>query len=280
MAEHSGKWGLVDGQSTIRNWTFVETSAPRTAVTSNTQHGTARKRGVKDWSGSFSQYGDAPAVMPGETFAFKGYTAPTDDVSGAGITWEGTAIVDQIVITWNWETAEIITIDVTFSGHGAVTQTSNTLTDATVPDLPETCGTKIEFDVAITVPVWTEWTELVSATLTITANNQTVINSSTANWTERKAGPIDWTLAVVQDDVDRASQAFDLDDEVVQFRLYTNATEFWLLQFGMIREFTGITVDTETGAIIRQTVNIDMNAHDGTSIGNITLPGAGAAWWP
>jgi hypothetical protein len=218
--------------------------------------------------------------MPGETFAFKGYTAPDDDASGDGINFEGSAIVDQIVVTWNWATGAIIMVDVTFSGNGALAQTTATLTDATDPTVPETCGTIFQYDMAITVPDWTLWADLVSATLTITSANVTVVNSGTANWTERKAGIIDWALSVVQDDVDRSSQDFDMDDEVVQFKLFTNATEFWLLQFGMVREFTGITVDPETGAIIQQTVNFDMNAHDGSDIGTITLPGAGSAWWP
>jgi hypothetical protein len=279
-SEHSGKFGVLDGQSTVRNWNVNEVSAPQTFITSNTGGGTGRRRGVKDWNGGFAQWGATPLVMPGEAFAFAGYTAPDDDVSGTGETFTGNAIIDQVVIDWNWETGAIIGTTYTFSGDGPLTKGSGTYTDATTPDAPESCGTKIEYDVAIATPVWVEWEKLVSASLTITAANQTVINSGTANWTERRGGNIDWSLAVVQDDVDRDAQTFDIDDEGVQFKVYIDSTDYWLLKYGIIRDFTGIETNIETGAIIRQTCNVDMNAHDLTNgLGGITLPGAGAAWW-
>ena len=97
---------------------------------------------------------------------------------------------------------------------------------------------------------------------------------------ERVAGPIDWTLAMVQEDVDRSSQGFLLGTTNVHLKLYTTAVLFWSLKWGMVKDYTGINVDRSTGAVISQTVNIEMNGFEGSNVGDIILPGAGANWWP
>jgi hypothetical protein len=276
---YGGKWGVVNGQSTVGNWSIADTSTPAPFIASNTEGGTARRRGVRDWTGSFMQFGATPLLMPGDGFTFGGYTSPDSGISGTGICFNGEAIIDQIVVVWDWSTGGIINTTLNFSGNGPLAQSTAEYTDATAPDAPESCGTKIETDVTGT-PTWVEWENLTQATLTITSANQAYVNSSTANWTERVAGPIDWTLAVVQQDVARVSQAWDIDDEEVHFKLWIDAVDFWDLKWGIIKDFTGITVDRQTGAIIEQTVNIEMNGVDATGAGSITLPGAGAAWWP
>lgn len=280
--EHSGKFAVVDGQNTVRNWTVAETQATQSYAASNTKGGMGRKRGVKDWAGGFSQYGGVPLVMPGETLAFKGYTAPDDDVSGDGKTYGGNVLIDQIVVGWNWETGGLITTDYTFSGDGALEKTTETLTDATDPDPPESCGTIVKTAIVYPagIPTWVELSKLVSAQLTITAANQTVVNSSTSNWTERRPGVIDWNVSIVSQDLDAITDA-DLDTTDLGLQLFINATEFWSLTFGIIQAQDGISADAESGAIISQTLKVEMNGFDTTEgAGEIILPGAGAAWWP
>lgn len=280
--EHSGKFGVVDGQTTVRNWNVSESQSAQAFVASNTGGATGRRRGVKDWSGGFSQFGGTPLVMPGEVLTFKGFTAPDNDVSGVGKTYEGDAIIDQIVVSWNWETGGIIATDYTFSGNGELTKATDTVVDTTDVDVPESCGTIVKTAIVYPagVPTWIELVKLVSAQLTITAANQTVINSSTANWTERKAGVIDWAVSIVSQDLDAITDA-DMDTEDLGLQLYINATEFWSLTFGIIQGQGGITVDRESGAIINQTINVEMNGYDtAEGEGEIILPGAGAAWWP
>lgn len=280
--EHSGKFAVVDGQTTVRNWTISEVQAAAVFVASNTDGGTGRRRGVKDWSGGFSQYGGTPLNMPGESLTFKGFTAPDDDVSGAGKTYEGTAIIDQIVVNWNWETGGIISTDYTFSGNGLLSKSTDTVVDSTAPDVPETCGTILETAIVYvaTVPTFVELAKLVSATLTITSANQTFVNSSTANGVQRKAGVIDWAVSIVSQDLDAITGA-NLETEDLGLRMYINATEFWFLTFGVITGQEGITADREGGAMLSQTLNIAMNADDTTeNTGEIILPGAGSAWWP
>lgn len=280
--EHSGKFAVVDGQSTVRNWTISEIQAAAVFVASNTNGATGRRRGVLDWSGGFSQYGGTPLNMPGEALTFKGFTAPDDDISGVGKTYEGTAIIDQIVVNWNWETGGIISTDYTFSGNGLLSKSTDTVVDATAPDVPETCGTKVETAIVYvaTVPTWVELVKLVSATLTITSANQTFVNSATANGVQRKAGVIDWAASIVSQDLDAITSA-NLETEDLGLRMYINATEFWFLTFGVITGQESITADREGGAMLSQTLNIAMNAEDtDEGDGEIILPGAGSAWWP
>jgi hypothetical protein len=46
-----------------------------------------------------------------------------------------------------------------------------------------------------------------------------------------------------------------------------------------VRDFSGITVNRETGAIIARTINVDMAAYYGSNAGQILLPG-GTQFWP
>jgi len=277
MSIRSGKHGVVNGQSTIRNWTIVDEMTPQKFVASNTAKGAARRNGINSWNGTFQGYGHSPVVLPGDIFAFIGYTAPNDDVSGAGERASGNAIVDSLNINWNWQNGEIINHTINFSGHLGLTWASGAaVTDATDPTVPEVCGTKIEY--STDGMAWAEMTDLLSASLTLTSENLAYVNSSTGCNTGRKKGNLDWTLAIVQQDVIRGAYAFDKGDDL-QLRLWIDDTDYWELVWGKVRNFTNITVDIETGAIIQRTVNMEMNGHVGGNLGSITLPGAMSAWW-
>src|SRR5689334_13065677 len=105
MAVHSGRFAVVNGQPSLRNWTITENRPAAKAVNSATRQGTSRRKGPASWSGSFGQYGHTPLVMPGEQFSFAGYTSPSNDVSGSGQVYSGLARVSSVVITWNWAAA-------------------------------------------------------------------------------------------------------------------------------------------------------------------------------
>lgn len=286
MSVHSGKFGVVNGMSTVRNWSITDSMAPKNYVASNTLFGTGRRRGVETWSGNFSHYGHTPSVFPGEQFEFIGYTAPNNDVTGPGLRYKGQALVENIQLNWNWGGGDIISAVVNFQGHVGLTiqAAGNELYDLVVPTVPPIYGTKIMY--STNGVDFVEWENLATAQLTISCALQEYVNSSSvvANriWTGRKSGPIDWTLAVTEQDVDRSK--FSKGDDLI-LRLYVSATEYYELKWAQVAEFTGITVDRETGAIIQQTVNLNMNGFDPAalsyngSVGHILLPD-GSQWWP
>lgn len=286
---HSGKFGSVDGVSTVMNWAVVDTMTLSDTVASNTSGGHARRKGIHDWTGSFAGQGGTPPVMPGEYFLFSGYTAPDSDVAGeAGLVYSGQAIVESVTITWNWEGGEIIGWTVNMASNGPIAGTTAVeVPDVTVPDVPEVCATIIEWldgqdGTGNGAGAHVEWANLQTATLTITAANTTYTNSSTIFggqcWTLRQPGVVDFQVSVTEQDNDRAK--FDKGDDL-HLKMYVSATTFWFLSWAKLREFTGLTVDRTSGAILSQTVNFDMNSNrdsDGV-LGFINKPDL-TEYWP
>jgi hypothetical protein len=288
MAVHSGRFGVVNGVSTVGEWSIADAGTLAEAVASNTAFGTARRPGVEEWSGSYQPYGYAPpsGQMPGDSISFIGYMAPDNDQGGVGEEYSGTAMLKQLAVNWNWASGEIISFQTDFDGHLALTPTPATgpHLDSSVPSFPQIGGTFFSYATVSPWTSYTTWTDLVSATWTLKNNVQPYVNSSTwlgtpgRFWTGRKQGIYDWTLAVTEQNVDRAR--FKKGDQLA-LRLYVTQSLYWELWWGMVRDFTNIVVDRKTGKIITQTINIDMQVSDVTAgtLGHILKPD-GTTWWP
>lgn len=287
MGIHSGKSGVVDGVSTVRTWSITDSMATHEYVASNTLYGTGRRNGVEEWSGSYGIYGHTPPAMPGELAAFVGYTAPDDDSTGPGLRYRGDHMVESLQVTWGWQGGDIISAVVNFKGHLGLTidEPGAELLDLTVPRVPTSIGTKIQY--STDGVSFTEWTNLLTAQLTLSCKLQEYVNSSSVVggrlWKGQKSGPVDWTLSVTEQDNRR--NIMSKGDSLV-FRLFVDDSEYFELKWGKVGEFTGITVDRETGAIIQQTVNVSMDGfdpsqvtYDPNSIGHVLLPD-GTQWWP
>jgi len=284
MTVHGGKRGRVNGVNTMRRWSINETERQTKAVASNTLLGTARRRGVRAWSGSYDAYGEQPiaGAMPGETFALSAYGAPANDMSGNGFLYQGDCVVKQVRIKWDYKSGALLSHVVDFDGHLDLTYDAGADPgDAVTPNLKEVGGTKLLWAANTGTPA-TELPNVSSMELTITAAIADYVNSSTyidgVLWTGRKSGPIDWTLKIMQEDDERVTDIFEAGD-YVNLRLYTDSTNFWLLTTGLVAPFTGITVNRESGEIIARTIDIGMNAYYGSSAGVVKLPG-GTQWWP
>jgi len=285
MNEKSGRWGAVNGISTVRNWAINDAHTAPTAVASNTGFGTARRVGVQDWTGSFDVYGTTPPIYPGDLFAFIGYMGPDDNVSGVGPRYAGDARCNQLTMNMNWAGGEIISLACEFGGHLALTPTSSggaEITDGTVPALtPISGGSYIEY--SLDGSTWHVWESLLQATWTWTNAVQPYVNSSTfvsgKLWTGRAEGHNDWSLQCVEQNTNRAR--FAKGQELwIRLHLDSSGTNFWELKTGLVGQFTGIQVDRETSKIIQQTINVDMNANgvsDG-SLGWIKNPAGVVVW--
>lgn len=277
MGAHSGRFCVIDGVDTMQNWNLTIQSAPHAYVASNTKGGTGRVQGVNDWNGTFAQKGGVPTHMPGDIFSFKGYTAPADDLLGsAGPTYEGDAIVDQVQITWNWETGEPIAMVTNFSGDGECVEGSDSLDDVTDPNVPQPRGLRITLGPD---ELGSDSDDLCTsqAQLTITAANVPYVNACTDNWTRRKAGPIDWTGTLTMHEDSGLLLPFEIGDDVELWWYVTQST-YWITKWAHIVSFAGITCD-RAGAIVGMTVNLGMNGFN-PGAGQIRLPGAVADWWP
>jgi hypothetical protein len=273
MGLMSGKFGMVNGQSAVRNWQTTLTSSPKKYVASHSAQGPGRRPGIQDWTGSFGCYGAKPLVMPGETFTFGGFTGPTTGVEATnGDAYGGSAIVESVALTWNWESGDILSHVVNFGGNGAWAKTLAHYEDNGDPELRETIGLGAEVDGETIDNVTT-------ITLTITAENKTYVNSSTAGWTKRVAGTIEATLSL-------GLQNTNVDDLVIgigedcEFKLFVNDEDFWLLRWMHFKDISGLQANREGGDIVALTCNFEMQGLDAANeIGCIVLPGETTAWW-
>lgn len=277
MGVHSGKFATVNGMSTVRNWTIVDDITNPKYTASNTLGGTGRQSGVQSWNGSFAFYGGLPLVLPGESFAFLGYTAPDDDISGVGMRGSGNAVVDSVVVTYNWSNGDIISSVANFTGDLDLTWLAGVqVVDATVPNVPSVCGAKIE--TSDDGAAFTVLPNVTQAVLTISAANQKYVNSSTNCWTGVKPGPIDFTLAITRED-NLINTLAKGANKVIKLWNSGTALDFWLLKWAKVKGFTGITANAETGEIIKHTVTLEKNGFVGGVVGEISLPGD-VAFWP
>ena len=274
----SGRFGLIDGLSTVEAWELSDAKGADTYVASNTRGGTVRGGGIRSWSGSFRGRGTIPPVMPNEVYPFDGYTSPTTGVEGTdGIVYSGNVLVTQISLTWNWATNLIFAWTAQFQGFPGLTIASATPTlDASIPPTASACGTSITYGADIEIP------KLTQATLTITANVSSEANSSTTSggecYTSPTPGPIDWTLAMTQEDHLRGVSGYPDLGSNLELKAYVDATNFWHLKFGRLLDYSGLQID-RNGQLISRTINVAMQASDGTSIGKIVKPGETTPWW-
>lgn len=289
---YSGKFGVVNGISTVRDWSINDGHTPNIYSASNTLFGVSQARGVEFWDGNFNHYGHTPVVLPGEQFAFLGYGAPVNSVSGNGWRYSGQALVESSVITWDWGAGGILSVVENFKGHENLNEQGANgaeISDVSIPSIPHVACTRFDYSVD-NGSNWLTWNNLVQGVLTLTCELQEYVNSSTTVddagtcrvWKGNLPGRVLWTLAVTEQNMDRSIFA---KGDVIQMRLYVSDTEFYLLKWAMVNDFTGIQVNRETGAIVQQTVNLGMHGFDtaagsySASTGQVLLPST-EQWWP
>lgn len=289
MGVFSGKYGVVDGYDTVRNWVLNETTTPAEFRASNTKAGTGRREGIYDYSGSFEGYAGVPPVMPGDYFNFTGFTAPTTGARGTAGTTKSVvnAIVESVSINWNWENGELLNWSLDFASGEPLIITEGTAStvDAVAPNPPIICGTKVTLTGSDTT-----WPNIVSATLNITANNPTFVNSSTAGKTGRRPGIIDWTANIVEQSASEFTSLVAstcLGSKVGGtniLRLWTSSSLYWDLTYAHYVSAEDFRVDIDSGDIIQQTHNFAMSAESQGSLGYIGRPGEDGGsnpwWWP
>lgn len=276
MGVTAGKFGVINGVTGVRQWSINETQATNKVVASHTAGGTARSQGIDSWTGSFNAFGALPIWLPGDLVSFTGYCGPSSGVYGSvGETRVGQILVNSVVITWNFQTGELISHVVNFEGHLALTTGTGTFLDSATPEFPPLCGVQVSTFVS---PTRTPIENITQATFTITATNTAYVNSSTLCQTGRKPGPVDWTLALV---IQQPEKPLDIGSNHI-FHLGVDpavANDVWELKWGMVKEYTNLTVNRETGEIMSQTMNVEMNGYVDDTLGHILKPD-GTTYWP
>lgn len=280
MSLFGGRFAFVNGVSTMRGWSAQITNSPAKFVASNTKAGSGRIAGVNDWSGSVRGYGGTPPVMPGEALSFDGVMGSVTE-GAAGDSLAGATLCSSVEITWDFTSGTIIGWTVNFEGNGKPAVSTATLADATSPDVPGVC--------AITGIVFTDTGDVIidnvtTATLTLSSELQAYSNSSTVDtgecWTKRVAGPIDGSLSIGRQDTDLTAATSPQRLSSYPFKLYVDGTDFWHITEMFVKDYSGLEVDRESGAVVAYTIDCELNVWDGSALGSIVQPGAGSDWWP
>lgn len=288
LKRYSGKYAAINGLGSVQNWDAQITNTPNPYAASNTQAGRARSKGIYDFSGSITQLVSYPTVMPGDIFEFKGYLAPSSGVwNTPGPVKVGMAIVDSVAITWDYSTNAILSSVISFSGAGGpLTDTVETIADTSTPEIeiPEGLwlrwGNESDDLATIAASEDNKIKNVERAAFVLTCTNSAFVDSETGGWTGRERGTLDWMLDITQTNINVGDTPFGID-EVVSLVLPVNATEYWGIKWGKVLNYSGVSANIDTGEIMRQTINIAMQAHySAVNIGEITPPGEGSPWWP
>lgn len=262
----TGKLGAVNGVSEIANWQVSGQADLKEIFASSSKGAPITLDGNKDWSGSYKSYGHTPPVMPGEAFTF---TGSVDGSKGA----TGAAIADSITVTVNIAAAAPIEFTTQFSGNGALTLGAAVATDVTAPNPPSSKGCKVATYNGTTETVLDNITDF---TFTITAANQTYVNSSTNGLVKRLAGNITAQASYNQEcDNFDALPALNAENE---YRFYVTAATYWSFKWLKVDGHTP-NVDVETAKVLGSGVSLRFGGFSGGVEGYIKKPGD-VAFWP
>jgi hypothetical protein len=232
-------------------------------------------KGIEDWSGSVVGSGPIPPVKPGESFTFSG---SEDGTNG----WTGPAKCKEVQININQESGEDISHTITFEGDGLLVPGAVAAAEDSAVDKPyPSVGLIVKLAAAETAGEDTEIADIRSASLTISSVLSAYASSSTSGAKKRVVGPWDASVSVslfVNDPADLPVKGL-----MYAIKLYVNATQYWLIEYGLCQTISGVEVDKETGNLIGATIGFDFSSvimvSTTPTAGSIEAPGT-VTWFP
>jgi hypothetical protein len=287
MTIGSGKFGVVNGVTKVRDWSMSIVDSGETYRDSSTRAGTVRNSGIFDATGQFSVNDGTPVLYPGGYFKFEGYPLPTSGVYDSdGVIWTiDTAIIESFSSTWNWGKTQSLTSIYNYAqGTACPTFVPGHYLDTSVVTPAKMCG--LGFTISVDDLTWVSYLNMVSATFTLSCANQEVNNSTYGCCTARTPGNVDWTLSITEENDYNIVGYDDITPitvdigQTVSLRLYVTAATYWDLSWGILQSWNDLVVDRDSGRIVQKTCNYAMNGIYLGALGFITAPGAGTNYWP
>jgi len=280
----SGETGALklddDVYAAIRNWKVTSKADNQAVVDSATSGGTTRVGGSSDWSGSFVADG-YPTAYPGEKPVFLG---SIDAVKGC----YGTIIIDSVRINWDIATGKPVDHEVSFSGNGTLTLGAAVAADVSVATPVPSLGVTVSLATPAAVQSYTVLAQVQTITLEFKRANQAYSDSSTAGYTKRKRGPLDWTLSMkISPDATLADAAYGLEGlpqpkDVVGIKIEDADTLTYLLDWAIFDDISDVEVNRETQGIVSCTLNASMCGTTdiaGTqTLGSVVDPAVTTVW--
>lgn len=286
MSIVSGLYAMVQNRQAVQQWTINHIATNGKYVASNTAKGNVRLPGTRDWTGTFRSLSPLNGVWPGERFSFRGDAGR--NLAHGSQHWQyfGDAIVASMSVQWNWNTGAPLIFTYNFSGDGPLDQESAAPITDSSDEVGHSAFENFWYvgDDQTSGSVSTEKLCAESATLTISSALVEYVDSCSGSYKRRLAGPIDWNAQVVANGNDQLAFWKNndfLSDPVAITAVVVDPDVFFQLKWGRVAGFTNLDVNAETGAVVKQTSNIEMTARntDG-ELGSIIVPqGAGVGLW-
>jgi hypothetical protein len=289
MSVTSGKGGKLSLGATVLaslgSWKITETgSNPAHHMAAASGGAKTVLAGIADWSGTAQVYNKNNEVTPGAGLALIGYNGEERST--------GNIVVTDLSVDCDISTGAWITQSIGFAGNGALAHAAGaTLTDNSVPPKESSIGGLIKWTpyiagtagAEVTVPDIEKWS------LKVQADVSAYVSSTSAPWTARAAGSsilsASFSFTFLQSAVSylSASATRMTPRSFGLLKLYTSATDFWLLDQVCIDSNSDMGPDVEGGDYNRVTVSGQWTSYANVSgtmtAGNLKNP-ANTALWP
>ena len=282
----SGESGAISiggsNYAMIRNWKVSKKAANQPVVDSATSGGTTRLGGNADWSGTFMADGHPDAGL--WAAAGVAFIGSMDGAKGCS----GNIRVESVRLNIDIATGAPITHEVTFSGNGVLTLGAAVSADVSVATPVPSIGSKVELATPAAVPSYVELAQVQTITLELKRPSVAYSDSSSAGYTKRVRGPLDWSLSMkVSPDATSGNAAYGLEGlpqpkTVKSIKITDGAAGTWILDWGMFGEITDVEVNRETQGVVSCTLNAEMCGTTDIAavqtLGSITDPASATVW--
>ncbi len=271
MGVITGVGSRLEGVSTFRTASVSEVANLKELVHAGTGGGKQRFVGVKDWNGSWEEYGLEPTWLPGASIAF---AESIDGTTGL----QGTAIVTQVVITFPIGTKDPPTISGTFRGTAALTRGADVVaapSAVTIPDVENLC---VFLGAVAASPTYAAQTGTNEIVITLSIEDKEYHDCGSSGYMEALEGVWDANVTYkryVDDFTDLPDRG---DPYAVKIPIDAAATEYYEFQWMRVGDITDLMVDRETAELVNVTIPLEMSMIEDISgtatLGTgVTIPG-------
>lgn len=238
-------------------------------VHAGTKGGRQRLQGVKDWNGTWEEYGFVPSFWPGDEIS---YVGSIDGVKG----YAGEAIVTQVVITIPVGAGTAPTISGTFRGIGELDLSDSTavaLPTVADVDIPSVHGLCVLLAALSDSPSYVAQAGTNEITITLSIEALEVNNCSTSGVMDAIEGLWDATISYKRYVDDTATIPEPGTPYHVRIPIDIAGTEYYQFEYMRVGDISDITLNRETGEVLNVTIPLSMSMIE--TIGATVTVGSG-----
>jgi hypothetical protein len=266
MTVISTRRSRLDGVPTFRKATINPKSNLQELVHAGTKGGRQRIIGIKDWDGTYEEYGMVPTWFPGDSVTVTGSLDGSEGV-------EGDAIVTQTVITIPISDKTPPTIVGTFRGVGALSlDDSSAVALPSAQDIPEVANLCVLLAELSGSPSYSAQANTNEIVITLTADAQEYHDCGSSGWMESTEGL--WDAEVVYKRRCKPSELPTWGGAYhVRVPIDAAASEYYQFEYMRVGDFSDITLDRETGELLNISIPLSMSMIE--SVGGSATIGTG-----